>query len=206
VPQTESIGLPIADAQVHAEVHYLFKPETFEALYGSPLYFLQEIRRPGRAPDTWHAAEYSRCEHQFAMSLSAAIEPYPFDAIVCVPTSHPCLQTAYREAVLRLNRTAIDYTSCIRRIDPSSPGTTLEERVRNLQLDTQVIPNDLRLLVIDDVFTTGSSAAAVMRRFQLSHMQTCSFRLAFPLWMQPGLGNPMRRLLQLVKQMPNEAD
>lgn len=199
-PHAESIGLPIAGAAINADVHCLFKPQTFEALYQSPLYYLQEIRRRGKVPNSWHAMEYSRCETEFAMSLSAAIQCYQFDAIVCVPTKRPWLQDPYRQAILRINTDAIDYTSRISTIDPNFVGITLDQRVRNLKLEIEAVPTDLSLLVIDDVLTTGLSAAAVMHCFRLSGARGDSFRLAFPLWIQVGLGSPLKRLLNLVKR------
>src|SRR5437870_9004132 len=157
----------------------------------------RKSERRGKCLTAWHAT--ARCEAEFAMSLSAAIQCYQFDAIVCVPTKRPWLQNPYRQAILRINPDAIDYTSRISIIDLNFIGTTLDERVSNLKLEIEAVPTDLRLLVIDDVLTAGLSAAAVMHRFRLSGAGGDSFRLAFPLWIQVGLGSPMKRLLNLVK-------
>jgi len=188
------------------DVYYLFKPPSLDALQASPFYYLQDVHRLEKLADKWCGAEYLRCEPEFAMTLSMAIQPHQFNAIVCVPTRHREVQIAYRQAMLCINPGATDYTSFVGRIDPELAPSHLEERARNLTLGIDCIPNDLHLLVIDDILNTGMNAAAVMRRFQMQNPQINTFRLACPLWIQKGLGDSWRRLLQLAEETPNEGN
>lgn len=203
-PKMESLCLPTSDPHISTDVVYLFKPNSLSCLQSSPLYHLQRVRRN----DNSYAQEYKKCEQEFVKALVSRIDQIAFDAIVCVPSSRPELQAPYRDAILLLKPGVADYSSCISRVNDgidSSTDKTFEERVDNFQLDIDSLPDDVKLLVIDDILRTGSSAAAVMKRFQITNASVSSFSLVCALWITGDLGDQMRSLLQASQELLRSA-
>lgn len=187
--------IPLNDPSVQVRVITLFRGRE-----AGPFAFLQGMRsgllhRLSSDPETTETAKaYRRNERRYQKMLADEI-PSDYDAIISPPSRMSWQADPYRQAICQANPSAIDLTPQLTRTGNAFAGenATVDELTRQMHYvatGNESVIN--RLIIVDDTFTKGSTAAALVKVLWAHGLpQDCDVIVACPLWLDtfsPHLG------------------
>lgn len=185
-----------------------YGPISIVALYKGvddlgPFEYLQRLASPNIGSDvetTKLARIYSENESRFCDLLARMISQ-PIDALISPPSGRFELITAYRDAISKYNPGAVDFSPSISRQggSRSSFGDSIDVLEADLNYTPNGVENDCRrLVVVDDIFATGTTVAAVLRKLHSNGLPgCCEVICACPLWKVSKV--PSDEFIQLVE-------
>ncbi len=128
---------------------------------------------------------YAAMESTYACRLERELPEETFDAILSPPSRYD-QAGAYRNAYVTAGRGRRDLTDRLSKLggNLSGEGANLEQIVDELKYDARGDEVCLRsVLIVDDTFNTGKTAAAVITRLMEAGIpEDCSFVVAVPFW------------------------
>lgn len=184
----EKVVVPLSDPSLSVRVIALHRGKD-----AGPFSYLQAIRSGylkafGDPEETEVARSYRRNERDYVEALTKAVGEN-VDAVISPPSRLAWQAAPYRKSILANNAKAIDLTARL----PSQKGiyagegTTVPKVVSELSFaPTGEEMNIRRLVIVDDTFNTGTTAAAiitVIRNYGLPN--ECEIIVACPLWLEP---------------------
>lgn len=185
---SEVVTLP-SQIPIPAELRYLLQ-------YSGPvtplpvLAYLQRVRMPALTRNhpemiEWLEKQYHAALPQLLETFSALLASERIDLIVAVPSSRQDVDP-YRAAVVSTHAEALDLSATFRK-NPEIAATTATSRDavdQAITCDSIVVPaTATRVLILDDIFSSGRSAAAVIARLRERGLNPkATVIIAAPLW------------------------
>jgi hypothetical protein len=185
----EIVDVPLNSGVIQrVRVAYLMKgdkPGVFCYLQGLRTGALAAVSG-GNPENTECASLYHANEKKFAGKLERELPGQTFDAILS-PQSRYNTATAYRDAFIAASRALIDLTGRFWKDGAAKAG---EEGVTPEQIFLEVKyrprgdePHLRSVLIVDDIFNSGKTVAAVIQRLvEAGVPPDCDFVAAFPFW------------------------
>lgn len=183
----ETVAVPRAAPRLKVRVIALRKgkvPGAFRYLQGMRQGTLKTINSDPEQTEV--ARDYHRKEQGYFEMLASAV-PGPIDAILSPPSSIASQAEPYRKAIAAQHLNAIDLTDAVSRSGKAraGEGSSCDEVLAGLAYKPCGREKDFRrLIIVDDTFTTGTTAAAVVELLRKHGLlETCEVILACPLWL-----------------------
>jgi glutamine phosphoribosylpyrophosphate amidotransferase len=132
------------------------------------------------------AHRYHAQKHRFFPALAAKV-PGPIDAVLSPPSSLPNQAEPYLKAIKAKHAGAVDLTSRFTRTGNARAGQGAS--VCDVAKGLNYLPagderNIRRLVIVDDTFNTGTTAAAVVKVLRQQGLaEDCEVIVASPLWL-----------------------
>ena len=170
----DPIELEALEGRIPAELVYLAKYSAYSGVAPSDLRalgYLHKTKAPiwqGRLTEQ-ERREYEQQLPSLARAFAVALPDRPFAALVAAPSSRPDLVCPFAEAVRQRFPQVCDLTPFVRREGNvrSGNGASFDEILQATRFD--VPPSVLvegASLVVDDVFSTGRTAAVLAHLFR----------------------------------------
>jgi len=183
----EVVMIPLDNPSLRVRVVVLFKGKE-----PGPFAFLQGMRsgvlmRLNPDPEKTEVAKGYRRKEKCYQKMLADKVPADFDAVVSPPSRMAWQAEPYRQVLCHKNPSAIDLTPQLTSTGKSFAGenATVNQIATQMQfLETGQESKIRRLIIVDDTFTKGTTAAAiigVLRTHGLS--EDCEIIIACPLWL-----------------------
>jgi hypothetical protein len=187
MPVDEIVAVPLSDPRLKVRVITLHKAKT-----PGPFRYLQGMRQGtlkviSADPEV---TEPARTYHQnkqkyFAMLVDAV--PGPIDAVLSPPSSMAWQAEPYRKAIAAAHPEAADLTEAMGRTGNAraGEGASFEDVLGGLSYKPTGLEKDFRrFVIVDDTFTTGTTAATVVMLLRQHGLpDECEVILACPLWL-----------------------
>lgn len=183
----DAVLIPLDDPSLRVRVICLHKGKEPGAFI-----FLQSMRsgllmRIHSDPETSETAKaYRRNEGRYQNMLAEKM-PSDFDAVVSPPSRMAWQAEPYRQAIRLRNPSAIDLTPQLRRTGRAFAGenATVAEISEQMEYVATGHEGDIRrLIIVDDTFTRGTTAAATVRVLRAYGLPAdCEIIVACPLWL-----------------------
>jgi glutamine phosphoribosylpyrophosphate amidotransferase len=132
------------------------------------------------------ANAYRRNESRYQNMLAEKV-PSDFDAVVSPPSRMAWQAEPYRKAIRLKKPSAIDLTHRLKRVGHAFAGENAT--VAQISEQMEYVPTghecDIRrLIIVDDTFTRGTTAAATVRVLRAYGLpEDCEIIVACPLWL-----------------------
>jgi hypothetical protein len=197
---TQNFHLP-TEPEITVTLVYLCKWSESDGCPGGLMY-LQGIRTgslaavspSGRPEDAAESRTYSSLRDRHVARLTVEVSE-PVLAVISPPSRHSELTLPYRDAVKKRFPHATDLTDRFKRAENVSAGesASLTDLVNALTYHPGGDEGTFSsLLIIDDVFARGRTAAALVKRLREAGLpENCTITIAAPLWL-PREGNRSR--------------
>jgi hypothetical protein len=159
---------------------------------GGPFAYLQGTRSgllkaiKADPEETEAARAYHRNKTHYVEMLATAM-PMEADAVISPPSRMPWQAEPYKQAILERNPRATDLTPQLTRTGNafSGEGATVEAVADGLNYaPTGKESRIRRLVIVDDIFTTGTTATAIVEALRAQGLPSeCEIIVASPLWL-----------------------
>lgn len=183
----EIIAVPLPSPKLEVRLIALIKAKT-----SGPFAYLQGMRQgtlkavSADPEDTEVARAYHRNKQKYCKMLAEAV-PGPFDAVLSPPSRMAWQAEPYRKAIVAANEGAVDLTTALSRTGEAraGEGASFEQVLGGLSYKpTGQEKNFRRVGIIDDTFTTGTTAAAIVALLKQHGLpDECEVIVACPLWL-----------------------
>jgi len=129
---------------------------------------------------------YKRNLHRYCQMLANAVSG-DIDAVISPPSKMAWQAEPYRKEILAKNSRGVDLTALMTKSGDARSGTgaTFEQILAELEYrPCGQEPNFQRIVIVDDTFNEGKTAAAVLSKLrQHGVSDQCTFVVACPLWL-----------------------
>lgn len=183
----EIVTIPLNDPVLTVQVVALYKGKD-----AGPFAYLQSMRSGvlktlnTNAEDTETARTYHRREGGYQQMLADAL-PTDADAVISPPSRMAWQAEPYRQAIRRKNPSAVDLTPRLTRDGNAFAGgraTVAEVTAQLRYVATGQESKISRLIIVDDTFTKGTTAAAIVSILRAHGLEEgCKIVVACPLWL-----------------------
>ena len=183
----EIVAVPLLNPRLKVRVVALAKSKT-----SGPFTYLQGMRQGtlkavnADPEDTEVARAYHRDEQKYVSMLARAV-PGPVDAVLSPPSRMAWQAEPYRHAIAAAHAQPVDLTAALIRSGNAraGEGASFEDVLGGLSYKPSGQEMTFRrMVIVDDTFTTGTTAAAIVVLLQKHGLQDeCEVIFACPLWL-----------------------
>jgi len=190
----ETVAVPLPNPRLKVRVITLLKaqkPGPFQYLQGMRQRTLHAISADPE--DTEIARAYHRNEQKYFAMLVEAV-PGPIDAVLSPPSRMAWQAEPYRKAIAAAHPKAADLTAAVGRNGNAraGEGASFEDVLGALSYRPTGQEKDFRrIVIVDDTFITGTTAAAVVLLLRQHGLpDECEVTFACPLWLDTFAKSP----------------